>query len=362
MKQKYIIAIDSFKGCLTSAEAAGVAASAIKACRNDAETVCLPVSDGGEGMAEAFTAALGGDIITTTVHDLMMRRTEASYGVTAGGTAVIEAAKACGLTLVRKDERNPMRATTYGVGELVAAAVKRGCRNFIIGLGGSGTSDAGTGMLRALTDILAPRGGNIDDALAAIKGRCSFTLACDVDNPLLGPDGAAAVFGPQKGATPDMLPQLERRAERFSRAAALHCGYDRSACSGAGAAGGLGYAFMQFLDAVMRPGADLLLDLVHFDSLLDGAACVITGEGHADGQTLMGKLPLRVMRRAADKGVPTWLLAGSVTDRRSLIDAGFALAESITPGDMSLDEAMKKDVAKRNLYSAIVRILANNNL
>ena len=362
MKRKYIIAVDSFKGCLTSEEAEAAVADALRHGGGDVETACMPMSDGGEGMLEAFTAAVGGSMEKACVHDQMMRRRTASYGIAPDGTAVIETAEACGLTLVAEEERNPVRATTYGVGELVVAAVRRGCRKFIIGLGGSGTSDAGIGMLRALTDKLAPRGGTIDDALKGELGQCRFTLACDVDNPLLGADGAAAVFARQKGATAEMLPQLERRAERFARASALHFGFDRSALPGAGAAGGLGYAFMQYLAAETRPGADLLLDLCGFDGMLAGATAVITGEGRADRQTLMGKLPLRVMRRAKRHGVPTWLLAGSVTNRRSLIDAGFALAESITPGDMSLDEAMKKDVAKRNLYSAIVRILANNNL
>lgn len=353
MKKRFVIAIDSFKGCLTSAEAAETAAAALHECADDVETVCLPMSDGGEGMLEAFTAALGGSVTGTYVHDPMMRRRWAEYGVTPCGTAVIETAKACGLTLMADGERNPLRATTYGVGELVAAAMKRGCRKFIIGLGGSGTSDAGIGMLRALTDKLAPRGGTIDDALKGGLGQCRFTLACDVDNPLLGADGAAAVFARQKGATAEMLPQLERRAERFARASALHFGFDRAALPGAGAAGGLGYAFMQYLAAETRPGADLLLDLCGFDGMLAGATAVITGEGRADRQTLMGKLPLRVMRRAKRHGVPTWLLAGRIDDKDELKEAGFDKVISITPEGMNIAEAMKKDVAGKNIRAAI---------
>lgn len=359
MKRKFVIAVDSFKGCLTSAEAGGAVAEALRTAVADAETACVEVSDGGEGMASAFTKALGGSIEKAYVHDLMMRCRWAKYGVTADGTAIIEAAEACGLTLVGEDERNPVRATSYGVGELVAAAVKRGCRKFIIGLGGSGTSDAGMGMLRALTDRLAPRGGTIDDALRGGLSQCRFTLACDVSNPLLGVNGATMVFARQKGATPEMLPLLEKRAERFARASARHFGIDRSCSPGAGAAGGLGYAFMQYLNAEMRPGADLLLDLCGFDAMLDGAECVITGEGRADRQTLMGKLPQRVMRRARLKGVPAWLIAGRIDDEDALLEAGFAKAVSVTPDGMALAEAIRKDVAVRNIFSEIKKLLDN---
>ena len=237
MTSKYIIAIDSLKGCLTSKEAGQTVAEALTQADTDARATVFTVSDGGEGMLEAFTEAIGGSIERAYVHDPLMRRVWAEYGVTPGGTAVIETARACGLTLVDAVERNPLRATTYGVGELVAAAIGRGCRKFIIGLGGSGTSDAGIGMLRALTDRLAPRGGTIDDALRGELGRCAFTLACDVDNPLCGADGATMVFARQKGATPEMLPMLEKRAERFASASAAHFGFDRSTQPGAGAAG-----------------------------------------------------------------------------------------------------------------------------
>lgn len=357
MNQKYIIAIDSFKGCLTSMETEAAVAEALHEALGSVETVCLPMSDGGEGMAEAFTAALGGKMEEAYVHDPMMRRILAEYGITPDGTAVIETAQACGLTLVKEEERNPVRATSYGVGELVAAAIRRGCRKFIIGLGGSGTSDAGIGMLKALTEKLAPRGGTVDDALKGELGECSFTLACDVDNPLLGSNGATAVFARQKGATPGMMPLLEKRAERFAKASAMHFGYDRSDCPGAGAAGGLGYAFMQYLSAVKEPGADLLLDLLDFDGKIDGATAVITGEGRADRQTLMGKLPMRVMMRARHKGVPVWLLAGRIENREELAGAGFAKTESITPGGMDLDEAMQKETAKRNINLAVRKLV-----
>ena len=241
-----------------------------------------------------------------------------------------------------------MRATTYGVGELLARAIKRGCRKFVIGLGGTATSDAGIGMIKALVDIFA-RGKNFDEALKTELGKCRFTLACDVDNPLCGENGAAHVYGPQKGATPEMVGQLDRRAQLFAEKSALHFGFDRSAEPGAGAAGGLGYAFMQYFGAEMKSGADLLLDIIGFDEKIKGADLIITGEGGADRQTLMGKLPQRILMRGQQTGVPVGLVAGSVSDMELLLKAGFAFVESITPDGMPLEEAIKKDVASSNL-------------
>lgn len=231
---KYILATDSFKGCMSSAEVENIIAGVLEA--KGIDTLCLPMSDGGDGMLAAFTAATGGTLEPVYIHDLMMRRTDAHYGVTPDGTAIVEVAQACGLSLIKEEERNPMRATTYGVGELLSRAIKRGCRNFIIGLGGTATSDAGIGMIKALVDIFA-RGKNFDEALKTELGECRFTLACDVDNPLCGENGAAHVYGPQKGATPEMVGQLDRRAQLFAEKSALHFGFDRSAEPGAGAAG-----------------------------------------------------------------------------------------------------------------------------
>lgn len=344
---KTILAIDSFKGCLASAEAESAVAEALNA--KGVETVSLEMSDGGEGMLRAFTHAMGGELEPVYIHNQMMRRRDASYGLAPDGTAVIEVAEACGLNLVREDERNPMRSTTYGVGELLSRAVKRGCRNFIVGLGGTGTSDAGIGMIKALVDIFA-RGRSFDAALKTELGECRFTLASDVKNPLLGENGAARVFAPQKGATPEMVEQLERRARLFSEKSALHFGFDKSMSPGAGAAGGLGYAFMQYLGAEMRSGADLLLDLCRFGDVARGADLIITGEGRADRQTLMGKLPQRVLERGKRLGVPVGLVAGRVEDREELLAAGFRFAQAVTPSAMPLEEAMRKDVAMDLLF------------
>lgn len=343
---KTILAIDSFKGCMSSSEVEETIAGVLD--KNGVETLCLPMSDGGEGMLQAFTSAMDGTLEPVYIHDQMMRRVDAQYGVMPDGTAIIEVAQACGLTLVKEEERNPMRSTTYGVGELLSRAIKRGCRNFIIGLGGTGTSDAGIGMIRALVDIFA-RGKNFDEALKTELGECRFTLASDVDNPLYGKNGAAHVYAPQKGATPEMVEQLDRRARLFAEKSALHFGFDKSNEPGAGAAGGLGYAFMQYLGAEMKSGADLLLDLTDFNGKIKDADLIITGEGSADRQTLMGKLPQRILMRGKQLGIPVGLVAGRVEDREELLSAGFSFVESITPEGMPLEEAIKKEVAFSNL-------------
>lgn len=343
---KTILAIDSFKGCMSSSEVEETIAGVLN--KNGLETLCLPMSDGGEGMLSVFTSAMGGTLEPVYIHDQMMRRVDAQYGVMPDGTAIIEVAQACGLNLVKEEERNPMRSTTYGVGELLSRAIKRGCRNFIIGLGGTGTSDAGIGMIRALVDIFA-RGKSFDEALKTELGECRFTLASDVDNPLCGKNGAAHVYAPQKGATPEMVEQLDRRARLFAEKSALHFGFDKSNEPGAGAAGGLGYAFMQYLGAEMKSGADLLLDLTDFNGKIKDADLIMTGEGSADRQTLMGKLPQRILMRGKQLGVPVGLVAGRVEDREELLSAGFSFVESITPEGMPLEDAIKKEVAFSNL-------------
>lgn len=212
---KYVLAIDSFKGCLSSCEAGAAAEEALRDAVPDVEVSRLTVSDGGEGMLDAVMSAAGGSRHAVLVHDAMMRPVTAGYVTDAGGTAYIESAASCGLTLIEPELRSPVRATSYGVGELVADAVRRGCRNIVVGLGGSAVSDAGTGMLRALTDAFAD-GGTFDNALRSVLGQCRFTIACDVRNPLYGPEGAACVYGPQKGATPDDVDLLDGRARRFA--------------------------------------------------------------------------------------------------------------------------------------------------
>ncbi len=347
------MAIDSFKGCLTSREANQAAAEGIKSICPDAEIIQIPVSDGGEGFVEAFHSAIGGDIQELTVNDPLMRPVVAHY-LLREETAVIEIAQTSGLPLLTKEERNPLIATSYGTGELVADAVRKGAKHIIVGLGGSATSDAGTGMIRALVDAFTEN-GTWDDIQELEHVR--FTIASDVKNPLCGENGAAHVFGPQKGASPDDVITLDNRAREFAEASAKHFGYDRSNMNGAGAAGGLGYAFLQYLGAECKSGIQLLLETIHFNEKVKDADLVITGEGSSDRQTLMGKLPMGILEQSGS--VPVCLIAGHISDREQLLQAGFSYVECINPAGITLEEAMRKEVATRNISDTVGRVLRN---
>lgn len=336
--KKIIVAIDSFKGCLTSAEANQAACEGILSKMPEAKVVQVPVSDGGEGWLEAFYAAMGGSIVEVNVKDPLMRPIVAQYLI-QGDTAVIEIAKASGLTLLKPEERNPMVATSYGTGQLVVDAIRRGCKHIIVGLGGSATSDCGIGMLEAIEN--------------ADYKDVRFTIATDVTNPLCGENGAAHIFGPQKGATPEMVEALDARAKHFAEASTKHLGRDCQNMPGAGAAGGLGYAFLQYMNAECRSGIDLLLDTIHFDDLLQDADLVITGEGSADRQTLMGKLPFGILQRARKQNVPVMLIAGRIADEQILLDAGFSRVACINPLGLPLDIAMQPATAKENIRKTV---------
>ena len=362
--RKIIIAIDSFKGCLTSKEANQAAAEAVLTSALSGEgrvgALTIPVSDGGEGWLDAFQAAIDPPaVVDVHVKDPLLRPITAQY-LKKDDTAVIEMAKANGLTLLSPEERcsaqnkTPMVATTYGTGQLIIDAVRRGCKHIIVGLGGSATTDCGIGMLRAIID-----GFNCDrwDEVKALDD-IRFTIATDVTNPLCGINGAAHVFGPQKGATPEMVLALDARAKRFAEASSRHFGYDRQHDPGAGAAGGLGYAFLQYFSAECRPGIDLLLDAIHFDQLLEEAALVITGEGSADRQTLMGKLPYGILQRATQHHVPVALIAGRTSDIPQLLDAGFSHVECINPLGLSLEEAMTPKTAMNNIRDTVRRLIS----
>ena len=364
---KVIIAIDSFKGCLTSKEANEAAAEGIRRTYPDAEIIEVPVSDGGEGYMEAIHAAMGGRLEEVTVRDPLMRPIVAKY-LLHNEMAVIEIAQASGLTLLTNEERNPMVATSYGTGQLVADAVRKGAKHIIVGLGGSATSDAGLGMLKALIESLSPapssRGGAWDlrltwDDIDAFKD-VVFTIDSDVKNPLYGEQGAAYVFAPQKfsiehkGAMPGMILRLDERAKKFAELSARHFGYDRSQMPGAGAAGGLGYAFLQYLNAESKSGIQLLLDTIRFQEMVKDADLIITGEGSADRQTLMGKLPMGILEQSGH--VPVFLIAGRISDREELLNAGFARVECINPPGLPLEEAMRKDVAQHNIRQLFLQI------
>lgn len=341
---------------MTSREAEESAAQAIRRHEPEAKIVALPMSDGGEGMVEAYLAACPGSLRTIEVRGPLGEPVAAFYGMTDDGVALIESAQAIGLHLVPPMRRNPLLASSYGVGQLIADAVVRGCRDFVVGLGGTATCDGGVGMLEALTHQLGWDGDFARLYEGALAG-CRFRVASDVHNPLCGPEGAARVFAPQKGATPAMVEEIEARMVRLSREAARSCGYDRSGEPGAGAAGGLGYALMQFLRASTHSGVELLLEMIHFDELLTDADLVITGEGRADRQTLMGKLPYGILKHAEAYDVPTWLLAGSIGDEALLLEAGFDRVSSINPPGSTLEESMRREVAQARLRETLLRLL-----
>ena len=305
-----IIAMDSFKGSLSSLEAGNITARAAHVVIPDAAIQVFPLADGGEGTLEALTQGLDGEIISLPVTGPLGDRISSRYGLLPRtNTAVLAMADAAGLTLVPQEKRNPLHTTTYGLGELILSAAKRGCRDFIIGLGGSATNDCGLGMLTALGVRFLQADGRpagimgqdlatvaqIDDSqLAPIVRQCRFRIACDVTNPLYGPQGCSAVFAPQKGASPAIVRDMDTAIQSFAEKTAQQLGHTGASLPGAGAAGGLGYAFQAFLGASLEPGTPLILDAIGIRTALSTASLVITGEGRMDGQTAMGKAPIGI--------------------------------------------------------------------
>ena len=364
---KVVIAIDSFKGSLSSVEAGNAAARGVKRVFPDAECIVSPLADGGEGTVDALVAGMGGEIRRVEVTGPDGRPTEARYGLLPGGTAVMEMAQAAGITLVSGAARNPLRTTTYGVGEMIRDAAANGAKRIIMGIGGSATNDGGAGMLQALgwrlldasgKDIQRGGAGLADisrikspdaDAYADIA-RLSFRVACDVTNPLCGPNGASAVFGPQKGATPEMVAALDAALARFAAVttASLGATGDAASAPGAGAAGGLGYAFKTFLGAELRPGVDLVLQETRLEDALLDADVVVTGEGRLDGQTVMGKAPIGVARLAKRHYAQVLAFAGCLGDgveavNEAGIDAYFPILRRVVTQEEALDPATAAD-------------------
>ena len=375
MNPKIVIACDSFKGSLSSSQVAEAAAAGIGRALPHAELRCVSVADGGEGTMEMLVEALHGEYRTCRVHDPLMRPVEARYGVISDQgitTAVIEMAAASGLPLLAETERNPMVTTTYGTGELIADAYANGCRRFIVGIGGSATNDGGTGMLHALGAKLLnsngeelPAGGG---ALAHLHSidlsgarrdimACQFTIICDVDNPLTGTHGASHVFGPQKGASEADVSALDASLAQYARCVLAATGKDVTDRPGAGAAGGMGAAFMAFFNASLRPGIETTLETIHFADIINGADLVITGEGKIDRQTLHGKTPYGILRHAVAQGIPTVAIGGAVEDADMLCEAGFAAVLSIQHGAITLHEAMQPEVASRNIADTAAQIV-----
>ncbi|MDR0394699.1 MAG: glycerate kinase [Tannerella sp.] len=371
--KKVVIASDSFKGSVSSIEIAESAERAVHAVFPECEVVKIPVADGGEGTVESLVYALEGRIVFCRVHDPLMHMIRAGYGILGDHkTAVIEMASASGLPLVPEMKRNPLRATTYGTGELIKDALKNGCRRFLIGLGGSATNDAGTGMLQALGFRFFDNkgkelgvGGEIlecirsfDDShvLASLK-ESTFTIACDVNNPFSGENGAAFVYARQKGANDEMICRLDNGMKQFAAVIKKAKGIDVDDIPGAGAAGGLGGAFMAFLPSRLKPGIEMVLDALHFEKRIRGADLVITGEGKLDKQTGMGKTPSGVLLAAHRQNIPVIAIGGSLEDPEALNAYGFLSVLSIQPGVITLEQAMKKEFAMMNITRTLQQYL-----
>ena len=361
---KVAAAIDSFKGSMTSLEVAEAFEKGVKKVYKDAEFIKIPLADGGEGTVKALIDNLDGKMVNIKVKDPLMRDIDSFYGISGDGkTAVIEMAAASGLPLLSPDERNPLKATTFGTGELIKDALEKGCREFIIGIGGSATNDAGTGMLSALGYIfldengneLEPNGENLiniksfkDDKVMKEVSEAKFLIACDVDNPFYGTNGAAHVYGKQKGATGDIIKILDDGMRNFSNVIEKIKKTDISNISGSGAAGGLGGAFTAFFNSELKPGIDIITEKIELENKINGSDYVITGEGRIDFQSAMGKTPSGVAKLAKKYGIPVIAIGGSVDDEiGNIYDCGITAAFSIIDSPMTLGEAMDTENAQR---------------
>ena len=378
---KVAIAIDSFKGSLSSLEAGNSAAAGVRKVFPEAECVVRPMADGGEGTVDALVAGMGGMLRQVEVTGPAGHPTMAKYGMLPGGVAVMEMAQASGITLVSGDEKSPLTTTTYGVGEMILDAEKAGARRFVIGIGGSATNDGGSGMLQALGFGLLDSAGNqiarggaglaklakiISPSNNHKLASLAFRIACDVTNPLCGDRGASAVFGPQKGATPEMVRELDAALSNFA-AVTTRTFTDTQGfqdCPGAGAAGGLGYAFKTFLGAELVPGVDLILGETGLEDFVKDADVVITGEGRLDGQTVMGKAPIGVAKLAKKYGKKVIAFSGCVGEGVEAVnDAGIDAFFPILRSIVTLDEALENQTAAKNLTATVeqaFRLLKGN--
>lgn len=362
---KVVIAMDSLKGSLSSMDAGNAIKEGILKAIN-AEIIVKPLADGGEGTTDAFIEGMGGEKISLTVKGPLEAPVQSYYGfLKENNTAIMEMAMASGITLIPREALNPLNTTTYGVGEMIKDAIDRGIRNFIIGIGGSATNDGGTGMLSALGyEFLDANGnpvgfgGQCLEKIASISDKnrlaeldeCHFQIACDVENPLCGPKGATYIYGPQKGASDSLLPILDAGMKNYGQVAEAFVGKRTMETPGAGAAGGLGFAFVTFLNGELKSGIDLILDAVSLEESMEGADFVITGEGRLDQQTAMGKGPAGVAKLGKKYGAKTIALAGSVTEDASAcnaagIDGYFCILSSVC----TLEEAMASDTTRKNL-------------
>jgi glycerate 2-kinase len=363
---KVLIAIDSFKGSISSIEGSEAISLGIKDSYPEAEIMTLPLADGGEGTVDALVQATDGKLVKKEVCGPLSEKVNAIYGILGDEkTAVIEVAAACGLPLVPSNKRDPRVTTTYGVGELILDAIENGCRDFVIGLGGSATNDAGVGMLQALGfRFLNEHGEEVGiggQALLDISKvdlsqvhpdikECNFRVACDVNNPLYGPNGATHVFGPQKGATPEIIRYLDQGLKHFAEIVLNKLNIDIHNIVGAGAAGGLGGAIAGFLNARLQSGIELILEVIEMEKHMQDVNFVITGEGKLDGQTSVGKAPLGVAQLAKKYEIPVIALAGGITEETAALNGlGVTSYFSIMNTPMTLEQAMDSKVTYNNL-------------
>ncbi len=373
---KFLIAPDSFKESMSAEAACNAIARGIKTVLPDAETIALPLADGGEGTLSVLVSALDGQVEELAVTGPLFQQVKACVGTVRGDTAIIEMAEAAGLHLVDVDRRNPERTTTLGVGEMISAMLDKGIRRFLIALGGSATNDGGIGMLTALGarpldrqgQLVSPVGGSLYQvaeldtrSLDPRLSQCHFKLACDVDNPLTGSTGASAIFGPQKGATPEQVTRLDAGMAHWADVLEASFGREIKNIPGAGAAGGLAAAFIAAFDTSLKPGIEQVLDIVGFDGQCQQVDWVITGEGSLDGQSLSGKTPVGVARRAKLLGLPVVAFAGKLGQGyEAVYQEGIDIALPITPEGMPLSQALAE--AEENIFNAsqtLIQLLFN---
>lgn len=374
-----VIAIDSFKGSLSSLQAGNAVKDAVLKLNNSSTATVLPIADGGEGTVDAMCTLDGAKKVTVNVMGPLQEHVTAEYCILSDNTAVIEIAAAAGITLVPTNLRNPLNTTTYGVGEIINDAIRRGCKSFIIGLGGSATNDGGVGMLSALGfEFLDKNGQPIEHGAKGLQTlktistknvnsklyECTFKVACDVTNTLCGPNGCSAVFGPQKGANEESIQNMDLWLKNYALLASdVTNKTDAYMVAGTGAAGGLGFAFSAFLNAKLESGIKIILEQINLESYIKNADLVITGEGRLDSQTVMGKAPFGVAQLAKKYGKKIIAFAGCVTDEATIcnehgIDAYFP----IIPGVVTLEQALNTNNAYRNLTNTAYQALRLINL
>lgn len=370
---KAVVAIDSLKGSLSSMEAGNAITEGIYRADAEAKVEVRPLADGGEGTVDALVQGMNGSLRKVRVTGPLGDKVDAAYGIIEEAKmAVIEMSAAAGITLVPDEKKNPLFTTTYGVGEMIRDAIEKGCRKFVVGIGGSATNDGGIGMLQALGyDFLNSKGNAVPygakglEDLAEIRkehvlpelAQCEFKVACDVTNPLCGPLGASAVYGPQKGATPEMVREMDQWLADYAKLAANCSERADAEHPGTGAAGGLGFAFLTFTNAVLESGIKIVLEETKLEQYIQDADIVITGEGRLDGQTAMGKAPVGVAKLAGKYKIPVLAFAGSVTkDARKCNEEGIHAFFPILRGITTLEDAMDAENARRNLMETVEQV------